>query len=446
MRLFRRPGGTPESDREQTWLPSIPWRFAHLAALWGFGVSQPVFAMLDSNPEFLVVNGATRMEVVALAVVLTFGPPLAAVGAEMIAGIFSAKASGMLHILAVWLFGFTALLQVLTLFDPSRRAAIIVPAVTAYGGAMAYARWRVLRSFLSVCVALPVLGLIAFVASTPLALADGGGARLDVNAQTPVVLLVLDELPVTSLMRADGTIDAERYPGFGRLADEGTWYSRTTTVHEYTTFAVPAILTGNAPKSDQLATLADHPQNLFTLLRDSYAFHVREPVTRLCPLTECPDQREKSSVARVRGLLHDLSINYLHGSLPRDFHGDIAPLREGWGSLLQYAERGNAEFLRTFTNASPARTLHFLHTMDPHSPWSTLPSGHKYGGEWFVSGLEQAGKRDNTTSGVPGSPSSCPRAPTPPARARSPRSLRLRAARAARRSRPLRPRARHRHR
>jgi hypothetical protein len=40
----------------------------HLVALWAFGVSQPVFALIDANPEFLVVRGATRSEVVALAV------------------------------------------------------------------------------------------------------------------------------------------------------------------------------------------------------------------------------------------------------------------------------------------------------------------------------------------------------------------------------------------
>jgi hypothetical protein len=388
--LRRATGAGP--NRDQDWLPSIPWRFAHLAALWGYGVSQPVFAMLDGNPEFLVINGATRTEVVALAVLLTFGPPLAAVTVEIVVGVLSARAAGLIHILAVWLFGFTALLQLLTFFEPSRRAAIAVPAVAAYLGAMAYVRWRALRSFLSISVALPVVGLIVFVSSAPLALAEGGGSNVDVGSDVPVVLVVFDELPVTSLMRADGTVDGERYPGFRRLADEGTWYSRTTTVHEYTTFAVPAILTGNTPTNDQLATLADHPQNLFTLLRGSYALHVREPATRLCPLTDCEDQRAKSPVARVRGLLHDVSINYLHGSLPRDFHGDISPLREGWGELLQYAERGNAEFLRTIDGASPARTLHFLHTQDPHSPWSRLPSGRRYGGEWFVSALDTSGR------------------------------------------------------
>ena len=50
--------------------PPFRWRFAHLAALWGYGVSQPVFSMLGGNPEFLVVRGSTRLDVVVFAVLL----------------------------------------------------------------------------------------------------------------------------------------------------------------------------------------------------------------------------------------------------------------------------------------------------------------------------------------------------------------------------------------
>lgn len=130
-------------------LPTYPWRFAHLAALWAFGVSQPVFSMLQANPEFLVINGATRTEAVAFAVVVTLLPPLVAIACEVALGFLSKGASAVAHILFVWAFGFTALLQLLSLLDPGSRWSIALPAVAAYLGAMAYARWRPLRSFLS---------------------------------------------------------------------------------------------------------------------------------------------------------------------------------------------------------------------------------------------------------------------------------------------------------
>lgn len=71
---------------------------------------------------------------------------------------------------------------------------------------------------------------------------------------------------MSSLLRPDGSIDSTRYPGFGRLGRDATWYPHATTVNENTTFAIPAILTGDVPDSDQLATLADYPNSVFTLL------------------------------------------------------------------------------------------------------------------------------------------------------------------------------------
>ena len=381
-----RRSGSATADR---WLPSYPWRFVHLAALWGYGVSQPVFAMLVDNPEFLVINGASRPEAVAFAVALAFGPPLAAVGLQALLGVVSSRAAGVSHLFCVWLFGCTALLQVLSLFEPTSQASLLVPAAGAFGGLIAYTRWRPIRSFLSVSIALPLVGLVTFLATAPLALADSEGADVEVAADTPVVLLVFDELPLSSLMRRDGSIDSRRYPGFGRLARGGTWYSRATTLHEYTTRAVPAILTGSAPRSGTLPTLADHPYNLFTLLGESYAFRVQEPVTRLCPVTYCPNHRSDRSLAsRVGGLLHAVGINYLHGSLPSDLHGNISPLVEGWGALVRNTARGTDEFKATVRRSNPARTLYFLHAMQPHSPWFALPSGRRYGREWFVSGLD----------------------------------------------------------
>ena len=78
-------------------LPSYRWRFVHLAALWGYGVSQPIFGMLAGNPEFLVINGASRAEAVAFAIVLAFAPPLAAIGVEFLFGTVSCKLASVVH-------------------------------------------------------------------------------------------------------------------------------------------------------------------------------------------------------------------------------------------------------------------------------------------------------------------------------------------------------------
>ena len=144
------------------------------------------------------------------------------------------------------------------------------------------------RSFLSISLALPALALVSFVATVPLAVDDRQGADVDVATRTPVILIVMDEFAVSSLWGGDGSIDAVRYPNFARLAQKATWYPRATTVADYTTDAVPAILTGRNPKAGELPTLADHPDNLFTLLGERFGIHAQEQVTRLCPARYCP--------------------------------------------------------------------------------------------------------------------------------------------------------------
>ena len=79
-------------------------------------------------------------------------------------------------------------------------------------------------------------------------------------------MLVFDEWPLASIVRSDGTIDADLYPNVAALAGDSTWYRDTTTVANLTNFAVPALLTGNLPEEGDTADTATHPENLFTLL------------------------------------------------------------------------------------------------------------------------------------------------------------------------------------
>jgi hypothetical protein len=393
-------------------LPSYPWRFAHLAALWGFGVSQPVFSMLKGNPEFLVVRGSSRADVVLFALLLAFAAPLLVVLAEAIVGLVWPLLSRALHVAAVWCFGFLAVLQLVRMTEPENGAALLLPLLPAAALAFAYMRWNAFRSILSISLALPVLGVLAFVATVPLAVDDAEGADVVVPSRTPVVLVVLDELPTSSLLRADGTLDARRYPNFARLAGDGTWYPRATTVHEFTTQAVPAILTGNTPKQDELPTLKDHPRNLFTLLGERYAFEVVEPVTRLCPARYCPETRVRAAWAdRYRGLFYDVGVAYLYRVLPSSLRVELPPIGDRWGGfgtgtrerLLGALDTHDVnlalesedhqprtefeQFLAGIRRGEPRRTLHFLHVKLPHTPFRLLPSGREYGNAISVDGI-----------------------------------------------------------
>ena len=113
-------------------------------------------------------------------------------------------------------------------------------------------------------------------------------------------------MPLISLLDADGRIDPALYPHFAALASESTWFRNASAVAEYTSFALPAILTGTYPELGRLPVAADYPENLFTLLGDRYRLHVHEPLTELCPETLCPPRRAPPA-ARLAGILSDLA-------------------------------------------------------------------------------------------------------------------------------------------
>ena len=104
----------------------------------------------------------------------------------------------------------------------------------------------------------PAVRAAAAALAAALALALAGAA---VPAQAakrptrPVVMVVFDELPLTSLLDGRGRIDRFRYPNFAALAGDSTWYANATTVSDSTKLAIPSILDGRLPKVGR----AGHP-------------------------------------------------------------------------------------------------------------------------------------------------------------------------------------------
>jgi len=53
-------------------------------------------------------------------------------------------------------------------------------------------------------------------------------------------------------MTEKGHIDSVRYPNFAALAASSTWYRNATTMYDITDWSVPAILSGQLRRADQL--------------------------------------------------------------------------------------------------------------------------------------------------------------------------------------------------
>lgn len=382
------------------------FRGLHLTALSFFALAWPILDLLGRNPEFFVVRGSRSVDIVLLALGLTLVPPLLLLAVEGLAYLASPRLSRVLHLVFVGvLAGAFALLVLGWIGAPS--AAGLAALAAGAAAALAYALLEPVRSVVTLlAIAVPVfLGLFFFGSPSGELVVSSAEARIadvDVKRPAPVVIVVFDEFPVTSLLDASGEIDAARFPAFAALAREATWYRNTVTVDANTSHAVPAILTGQ--NRGGAAILSNHAQNLFTLLGGTYRIEAAEAVTRLCPADLCPRGDPETFGSRLDSLADDVAIVYGHELLPEalrerlpsisgvwgDFdNDDERPGRDGLGAnfvlrnLLPGSVRGREVAFETFNETvrpTEEPTLFFLHVLLPHYPWEHAPSGRVYDG------------------------------------------------------------------
>jgi hypothetical protein len=380
-------------------------RGAQLLAASGFALAQPLFDLLGKNAEFFAVRGSTAGDIVLFALVVTFAPALVLLAAELVVGAASATAATALHYLFIGFLGAVFGIQALKRAGIADTGALIAGAVMI-GVVLAGAAWRYrpARSFLTLLSAAPVLFLALFLLNSPtsklvLSSGDAEAAAIRVRATTPIVFLLFDEFPVIDLQQRDGSIDAERFPNFARLAAGSTWFRNTTTLSASTTVAVPAILSGKKPKKGALPTFQDHPDNLFTLLGRRYRMAVMENQTRLCPQSLCK-RKNGDTASRLSSLYSDVRIVYEHLLAPPALEDELPVIDESWGDFGKATEgaegsgsnpappkvdlntfylsrvRDFRHFVSSLTRPGNGKpTLYFLHVLLPHTPWLYFPDG-----------------------------------------------------------------------
>jgi hypothetical protein len=190
-------------------------------------------------------------------------------------------------------------------------------------------------------------------------------------------MLVVDELPLTSLLDGNGAIDAQLFPNLAALSREGTWYRNATTVAPFTEAAIPAIVTGQLPRdSTTVPVVAKYPQNLFRLLGGTYSLNVQESVTRLCPASECASRHRPTGVrSGFGGMLADV------GSIWWDFAdpGERTVMSFGGLGGEDTTAWTTAQRFLASLDAADTPEFDFLHVLLPHFPWHYLPTGQDYG-------------------------------------------------------------------
>lgn len=369
-------------------------RLLALLGLWSIAAAQPVTDVISKSPETFVVLDADRTVTTIWILVVHFAVPLALLGAEQLASQTSQRLAEATRTATVGLIA--AVFIGRTMSDQPSLVAALVSVAGGIGLGVAVERWQdgqTWATYTSVTVALSI-GLFAVSPSADVLRGSAPELSQDLDLDaTPVVLVILDELPTASLLDGSGNIDTTLFPGFARLAATSTWYRNATTVSPRTTDALPAILTGSLPPADgRPAVAASHPPALFSMLADSHSTVAFEQITRLCAGQACGNERTARRFDSVRELLRQ----------SRTVLWSMIGLGDDSAQTFVDAPFDEAapERIDRFIDQLDARpgTLNVLHTMFPHGPHLHTGEGIAYNASNFSRGLFEGRWLDETSA------------------------------------------------
>ena len=377
-----------------------------LLGLCGLVIAQPVLAVFGAAPDYFVFEGVGRGDIVVFAIVVGLAPALLLWALVQLVGWGDDGRRRIAHRVVIGLLVGLLVLQVATSSDAALPLGLTLALGLGAAAAWAHHRWPGVRLWAAWMAPIPLVVLGLFLFSSPVSglVRDRGVDPADLGAfgsgdPPPVVMVVFDEWPLASIMRRDGTIDADLYPNVAALAGDATWYRDTTTVANLTNFAVPSLLTGNRPVEGETADASTHPENLFTLLGGTYDLDVTERITRLCPTSLCTTGGAAARAgdgATVGDLLAEARDVFVDRLTPGDRAGPVTDVFVEPDAAVDEARGDDQDqVLEDLFDARPASlvrflrgidrdedpTLHFLHVLEPHTPYLHLPDGHRYGAD-----------------------------------------------------------------
>ncbi len=395
-------------------------RYLHLLLLSAFALAQPLLDLLGKNSEFFVIRRFSPAEIWLLLFTLLVLLPLPLLLFIALTSRWGERAQQRATGLAVASLGTAFFMLLGKQFGLD--GWVWLGFSLAAGGTFAwgYSRFSGLRQLLSLLslslLVIPVLFVLQpgvtkllFKSAEKVAWGKTGarqtgarqtGAR-QTGAQVPIIFVLTDELSLTALLNAERKLDAVHFPHLAAFAAQATWFVNTAATSDATEIAVPAILTGRFPQAGQLPTVADHPQNLFTVLGGDYRIWAHESVTSLLPPELQRAAEATSWKHRIKSLVLDLGVIYFHLLLPPAYAKHLPNISDRWEDFrtappsaaqtgkepgflevaMRALQRDRAAQFRQLTAALSADfgpQLYFLHILLPHTPWEYLPSGKRY--------------------------------------------------------------------
>ncbi len=347
------------------------------------GCGPPLFEQLTQNPEYLVVNKNKPPDLIFI----TFFLCLVLPGLFSLFVLLSSRVSARFgkwsfQAVLIVLIGALVMVALNRLIQSSSLFAIGLGLLLTAGIVAGYNRFRSVRLFFNflapAIIIVPVLFLIHPSIQKFFRAKQTVANLAPVRASAPIIMVIFDELPLSSLVNAEQQIDPDLFPNFASLAQDSFWFRNATTVSDYTVKAVPSILTGRYPHQGEMPVYYDNPKNLFSLLGATYQIRATELATFFCPEEICGKGEESGFVTRIVSTSLDLSILYAHLILPYELAGKILPpVSEKWGNFWNNESNRAGRFQQFVESISPGNKpgLYFIHTELPHRPFSYMPSG-----------------------------------------------------------------------
>lgn len=362
--------------------------WAEVAGVWAIAIAWPVYTNVASGPEALTSYGVRRPDLLLLVVVVSLLGPLLITLAELpVRRVFGEPVRRWVHGTVV---GALLALVLWTWLEDRGSGTVVrtlLPLAMTAGVAWLYTRTELVRNFAQILSFAAVVVVILFFLEYPIKdeiLPHEGKTETGrIDSETPVVMVVFDELPLAALQKPDGRID-RRFPTFSALARDTTWYPGAVSVADQTTFAMPSIVTGEDPAptggaEPPASSRANHPDSVCRIAEDGgYEVHSYEPITDLCDRTWDLGTRITATIRRAVGADEPLTpVKIAPGELDKKVARWLNEPFE-----LPYTEigEGRREAFDRFIDELPSdpRSLSLLHSILPHIYWMYLPDGRTY--------------------------------------------------------------------
>ncbi|MBI2704158.1 MAG: sulfatase-like hydrolase/transferase [Actinobacteria bacterium] len=368
-------------------------RLLELVGLSGLVVIQPVLPIFGAAGDDLVARRLTAAQLVFFAFVLLLVPPVLLWGATALFALRSRPAELAAHKIVLAILAGLLVPQTLGRAGLAPIYCLILGLLVAAGAAFLLFRWDALRAwprYLSVAALLFVSMFLFASEATPIVLSARSASSLvfDTTAGNPIpiVMVVFDELPATSLLDGKGGIDASLFPNFAALAKDSTWFRNFSTVAAGSNWAIPAMTTGNLPASLAAPTSAVYTDSLFTMLGGTYEMDVQEIATQLCDPSICaPYSANAGDMPALLSRASQLWLDPIRGNNQAAV-ADETPnsARFDTGNPLFFLPEDAHDPTRTAAFVNSLRlggdaTLHFAHFLLPHLPWELTPNGRVCG-------------------------------------------------------------------